>query len=66
MATMSKDEKAVFLASQQILAEEQYVSLLFVEGLVGRNFSKALSFYLMRYRDYLDQITRMSGIASPG
>ena len=62
MEAMSGDEKEVFLATQQILAEEQCVSLLFVEGLVGRNFAKALSFYLLRYRDYLNSIERMAAL----
>jgi len=58
MAAMNEDELDVFLASQQILAEEKEVAMLFVNGLVGRNFSKALSFYLVRYRDYLDELER--------
>ncbi|MDD3310738.1 hypothetical protein [Pseudodesulfovibrio sp.] len=58
LATMNEDELDVFLASQQILAEEKEVAMLFVNGLVGRNFSKALSFYLVRYRDYLDELDR--------
>ena len=58
MERMNGDELDVFLASQQILAEEKEVSMLFVNGLVGRNFSKALSFYLVRYRDYLDELER--------
>ena len=59
LEAMSEDERVVFLASQQILREEQAVSMLFVDGLVGRNFAKGLSFYLMRYPDYLKQIERM-------
>jgi len=58
MERMNEDELAVFVSSQQILAEEKEVSMLFVNGLVGRNFSKALSFYLVRYRDYLDELAR--------
>lgn len=56
MAAMTADELDVFLASQQILAEEKEVATLFVNGLVGRNFSKALSFYLLRYRGYLREL----------
>jgi len=39
------------------------VSRLFVDGLVGRNFSKALSFYLTRYPAYLADIERMATVA---
>jgi hypothetical protein len=63
MEAMSPDEVAVILASQQILREEQWVSRLFVDGLVGRNFSKALSFYLTRDPAYLEDIERMATLA---
>jgi hypothetical protein len=60
LEAMSEDEVAVFLASQQILREEQSVSMLFVDGLVGRNFAKGLSFYLTRYAAYLAGIEKMT------
>ncbi|MBU1610984.1 MAG: hypothetical protein KKC99_03965, partial [Proteobacteria bacterium] len=59
IARMTIDEKAVFLASQCILHEERDISRLFVDGLVGREFSKALSFYLLRHRDYLEEIEKL-------
>jgi hypothetical protein len=37
--------------------------MLFVDGLVGRNFAKGLSFYLTRYGAYLDEIGRMTAEA---
>lgn len=60
MERMTVDERAVFVASQQILREEKEVATLFVNGLVGRNFSKALSFYLIRYRNYLEELEHLS------
>jgi len=63
LEAMSVDEVAVFLASQQILREEQSVSMLFVDGLVGRNFAKGLSFYLTRYGAYLEEIGSMTAEA---
>ncbi|WP_207261335.1 hypothetical protein [Desulfovibrio sp. Huiquan2017] len=63
LEAMSEDEVAVFLASQQVLREEQSVSMLFVNGLVGRNFAKGLSFYLTRYSAYLDEIGKMAAEA---
>lgn len=62
MENMTEDEMDVFLASQQILAEEKEVATLFVNGLVGRNFSKALSFYLLRYPEYLKGIAKMAAL----
>ena len=60
MERMTEDEREVFVASQQILREEKEVATLFVNGLVGRNFSKALSFYLLRYGSYLDELEAMA------
>lgn len=59
VAAMSGEERAIFLASQRILNSEREVSKLFVDGIVGRNFSKGLSFYLLRYKGYLRSLDRM-------
>jgi len=59
LSDMTDGEREIFLASQNILAEEKEVSRLFVDGLVGQDFSKALSFYLLRHRGYLKDIRKM-------
>ncbi|MGE4292875.1 MAG: hypothetical protein AB7E32_11780 [Desulfovibrio sp.] len=59
VATMSREEREVFLVSQSILENERDVSRLFVDGIVGRNFSKGLSFYLLRYKGYLRGLDRL-------
>ncbi|WP_415718360.1 hypothetical protein [Maridesulfovibrio sp.] len=56
---MSNDEKCVFHSSQQILREKKSVSHIIVDGLVGNNFSKPLSFYLRRHEDYLLELDRI-------
>ncbi|WP_147820731.1 hypothetical protein [Salidesulfovibrio onnuriiensis] len=60
LAEMTGDEVEVFLTSQQILARERDVAQLLVDGLVGRNFAQALSFYLLRYPGYLREVDRMT------
>ncbi len=62
---MSTEERKVFLLSQYVLQREREISQLFLDGLVGKNFSKALSFYLDRWRDYLDDLQRMALQLSP-
>jgi hypothetical protein len=57
---MNTDERKVFLLSQYVLQREREISQLFLDGLVGRNFSTALAFYLGRWRDYLDDLQRMA------
>lgn len=63
---MTSEEKDIFFASQLILREDKEVARLFVDGLVGRDFTKPLSFYLTRYRDYLAVLKRLDrNLASP-
>ena len=50
---MEPEERRIFFVSQHVLMRERDVSQLFVDGMVGKNFSRALSFYLMRYPGYL-------------
>lgn len=53
------EEKQIFLLSQKLLEQEQHISRLFVDGILGRKFSKPLSFYLMRYEEYLKDLKVM-------
>lgn len=57
--SMSVEERRVFLLSQYVLLREKEISRLFIEGLVGRKFSQALSFYLSYARPYLEAIRRL-------
>ncbi len=60
MRQMNAEERKVFLLSQQVLQREREISQLFLDGLVGKNFSRALAFYLARWRDYLHDVHRMA------
>ncbi|MDO9516038.1 MAG: hypothetical protein Q7J01_08085 [Syntrophales bacterium] len=57
---MSSEERRIFIRAQSVLAMNREISQLFVDGLVGKNFSKALSFYLDRSGEYLKDIQRMA------
>jgi len=57
--TMSPDERRILIRTQFILLRKRAISLLFVDGFLGRNFSRALAFYLERSGEYLDTLTRM-------
>lgn len=68
LSTMPQEERRIMLISQYILQREREISQLFVDGIVGKNFGRALSFYLDNTKDYLDGIQIIShqeGIA-PG
>jgi hypothetical protein len=57
---MSTEEWLIFYRSQLILKRYREISQIFVDGLVGKHFSKALAFYLEQYGDYLTGMTRIS------
>ena len=56
MLRFTPEERKIFLLTQKILEQEQPVSRLFVDGILGRKFSRPLSFYLMRYEEYLKDL----------
>jgi hypothetical protein len=56
---MSQEERVILLRSQLVLVCEQEVSQLFVNGLVGRNFGRALAFYLDRHNEYLRAMAQL-------
>ncbi|MFP5257376.1 MAG: hypothetical protein ACLGQH_00005, partial [Acidobacteriota bacterium] len=60
MRAMSLEERRMFLLSQYVLLREREISRLFIEGLVGRKFAPALSFYLSHARRYLDELQELA------
>jgi len=50
---MSEEEWLIFYRSQLVLTRHKEISQVFVDGLVGKQFSKALSFYLDQSTQYL-------------
>jgi hypothetical protein len=62
--TMSDEERQIFIRSQCILQREREISKLFLDGIIGRNFSKGLAFYLDRYREYLKALRRIAAAQS--
>ncbi len=59
LSRLTPEEKTLFIQSQKILEHEQYISRLFVDGILGKNFSKPLSFYLTNYQNYLSGIQKI-------
>lgn len=56
---MSNEEWLIFYRSQLLLKRDREISQVFVDGLVGRNFAKALSFYLDQADAYLVDMMEM-------
>ncbi|MFO7599426.1 MAG: hypothetical protein R6X27_06405 [Candidatus Desulfacyla sp.] len=55
---LSDEERRILIGYPSILRRKKDVTLLFVEGLVGRNFSKALAFYQDHFQEYLDGLKK--------
>ena len=62
VATMSAEEWLIFYRSQLVLKRQREISQVFVDGLVGRNFARALSFYLDRAETYLLDMAEMGKV----
>ena len=59
LSEMTPEEKAIFFQAQNMLRHEHYISRLFVDGILGKNFSRPLSFYLTLYPSYLGSIEKV-------
>jgi len=57
--SLPHEERQILMGYQSILRQKRDVTILFVEGLVGKNFSKALAFYLDYSQEYLEALRKM-------
>jgi len=57
---LSDMERLSWLRVQSVLMCQKDVSQLFIDGLVGEQFSRALSFYLNKHEQYLDELKMLS------
>ncbi len=56
---LTPEEKVIFQQSQNLLKQEKFISRLLVDGILGDNFPKPLSFYLTNYKIYLSHISSL-------
>ena len=59
LRTLSEDERHILVSSQYTLQRHREISQMFIDGILGINFPRPLSFYLSRYEEYLEQIKRL-------
>lgn len=62
---MGREERMVILLSQHVLFREKQISRLLLDGLVGENFSRPLSFYLAHWRKYLEDLEQLANSCPP-
>jgi len=65
LRNMSEEERQIFVRSQWVLQRQREISQFFLDGIIGKNFSRGLAFYLDRYGEYLAHLTRMTDRKSP-
>jgi hypothetical protein len=54
--TLSEDERHILASSQFTLQRHREISQMFIDGILGTNFPRPLSFYLSRNAEYLEAI----------
>jgi hypothetical protein len=59
LGTLSEDERHILVSSQFTLLRHREISQMFIDGILGSNFPRPLSFYLSRYEAYLEDIKRL-------
>ncbi len=59
LRTLSEDERQIMISSQFILLRHREVSQMFIDGMLGKNFPKPLSFYLSRHEEYLEALKKL-------
>jgi hypothetical protein len=57
---MSDEKRQILLRSQSVLKRKPEVSQLLLDGIVGKRFAKALSFYLDRSEEYLNALEKLA------
>lgn len=57
---MTPDERRLLLKAHSVLKLERHISLMFIDGMLGKSFSKPLAFYLNRSTQYIAELNRLS------
>jgi len=57
--TLSEDERHILASSQFTLQRHREISQMFIDGILGNNFPRPLSFYLSRNAEYLEAIKHL-------
>lgn len=60
MRRMTREERRAFLLSQYVLTCQRETCQLFLDGLVGKDFGRAMAFYLSHGEAYLDAVQRLA------
>ena len=56
--SITEEERHIWVTSQFTLQRQREISQMFIDGILGQDFARALSFYLTRYSEYLESMKR--------
>ncbi len=59
LVSMPDADRHVLARAQLVLTREREISQMLVDGLLGRNFSPPLAFFLSRHKQYLRQMSKL-------
>ncbi len=59
--SLSPEECRILLGSLHILKKQREISMLFIDGIIGKNFSSGLAFYLNSAGQYLGDVQKILG-----
>ncbi len=58
LKNINEEERHLLITSQLTLLRQRDISQMFIDGVLGDDFARALSFYLSRYPEYLEAMKR--------
>ncbi len=58
--TISEEDRQLLVTSQFALDRNREISQMFIDGILGKDFARALSFYLARSPEYLNVMKQLS------
>ena len=56
---MTMEERLIFLRFQYVLERQKMICNLFLDGFLGKNYSKAMAFYLSRGNQYINSLNKI-------
>ncbi len=56
---MTREERMIFLRFQLVLERKKLICNLFLEGFIGKNYTRAMAFYLSRREQYIASLRRI-------
>jgi len=58
LKSINEEERNLLVSSQFTLLRQRDISQMFIDGILGNDFARALSFYLSKYPEYLEAMKK--------